>query len=224
VLFFVIFRYLPVAGKRGSRFPGSSSSPAAASSARSGWALHYVQHLPERPHLLGRLHQQPWRWGRSRCWCSYPLPIVSRAAAQRRCAAHAFKRIVPVGVLPAALPVHRGRRRTSPYQFLAVDGAMNQLVAGRLGRAPVPFPAAAGNGSGRSTSRTEVWQTVGWGDDPLPGRADQRSIRSLYEAGPDRRRPTDGSRPGTSPCPAIRAHDHDPADPQHRHVSWQSVF
>jgi len=181
--------------------------------------LHYVQLFPERPHLLGRLHQHPGAGGRSRCWCSSRCRSFSRLLLNEVARAHAFKRIVQsVSYLPhfLSIVVVAG----IAFQFLAVDGAMKPARGGRSAAHP-SRSCSSRNGSGRSTSRRRCGRPSAGGRSSTWPRLTTIDP-SLYEAaridGANRWQQTLARHPARHP-----GHDHDPADPQHRHVSWQSV-
>jgi putative aldouronate transport system permease protein len=155
VLFFVIFRYLPVAGNviAFRRFqPGGSIFG-------DEWVgLHYVQLFLSDP-TFWAVFTNTLALGALTLLVLFPLPIVL-ALLLNEVRTQAFKRIVQsVSYLPhfLSIVVVAG----IAFQFLAVDGAMNQLVRA-IGREPIPFLQQP-EWFRQIYVSSEVWQTVGWG-------------------------------------------------------------
>jgi putative aldouronate transport system permease protein len=155
VVFFLIFRYLPMIGNviAFRRFePGGSIFG-------EEWVgLHYVQLFLTDP-TFWSVFTNTLALGALTLAFLFPLPIVL-ALLLNEVHTRAFKRIVQsVSYLPHFLSIVVVAGIL--FQFLSVDGAMNQFVRA-TGHDPIPFLQRP------EWFRTiyvssEVWQTVGWG-------------------------------------------------------------
>jgi putative aldouronate transport system permease protein len=155
VLFFAIFRYLPIAGNviAFRRFePGGSIFG-------EEWVgLHYVQLFLSDP-TFWSVFANTLALGALTLLVLFPLPIVL-ALLLNEVRTRAFKRLVQsISYLPhfLSIVVVAG----IAFQFLSVDGAMNQLVRA-LGHDPIPFLQRP-EWFRQIYVSSEVWQTLGWG-------------------------------------------------------------
>ena len=155
VLLLVIFRYLPMAGNviAFRRFePGGSIFG-------EEWVgLHYVRLFLSDP-TFWSVFTNTLVIGGLTLVVLFPLPIVL-ALLLNEVRTRAFKRLVQsVSYLPHFLSIVVVA--AIAFQFLSVDGAMNQLVRA-LGHSPVPFLQRP-EWFRQIYVSSEVWQTVGWG-------------------------------------------------------------
>jgi len=155
LLFFVIFRYVPMIGNviAFRRFePGGSIFG-------EEWVgLHYVRLFFSDP-TFWSVFSNTLVLGIVTLVVLFPLPVVL-ALLLNEVRTSAFKRFVQsVSYLPhfLSIVVVAG----IAFQFLAVDGAMNQLVRG-IGHDPIPFLQQP-EWFRQIYVSSEVWQTVGWG-------------------------------------------------------------
>jgi putative aldouronate transport system permease protein len=155
VLFFVIFRYLPMAGNviAFRRF-----QPGGGIFGEDWVGLHYVQLFLSDP-TFWSVFTNTLALGVLTLVVLFPLPIVL-ALLLNEVRAVAFKRFVQsVSYLPhfLSIVVVAG----IAFQFLAVDGSMNQLVRA-IGHDPIAFLQRP-EWFRQIYVTSEVWQTLGWG-------------------------------------------------------------
>jgi len=155
LVFFVIFRYLPMIGNviAFRRFePGGSIFG-------ERWVgLHYVQLFLSDPTFWG-VFTNVLALGSLTLVVLFPLPIVL-ALLLNEVGTRPFKRFVQsVSYLPHFLSIVVVA--AIAMQFLSVDGAMNQIVRA-VGREPIPFLQRPEWFRSIYVS-SEVWQTLGWG-------------------------------------------------------------
>jgi putative aldouronate transport system permease protein len=155
VLYFLVFRYLPIAGNviAFRRFePGGSIFG-------EEWVgLHYVQLFLSDP-TFWNVFTNTLALGALTLLFLFPLPIAL-ALLLNEVHVRAFKRIVQsVSYLPHFLSIVVVAGIL--FQFLSVDGTTNQVVRA-LGHDPIPFLQRSDWFRTIYVS-SEVWQTVGWG-------------------------------------------------------------
>ncbi|TMC13072.1 MAG: sugar ABC transporter permease [Chloroflexi bacterium] len=155
VLYFVIFRYLPMLGNviAFRRF-----EPGGGLFGEEWVGLHYVQLFLTDP-TFWSVFTNTLVLGVSTLIVLFPLPIVL-ALLLNEVRTRAFKRLVQsVSYLPhfLSIVVVAG----IAFQFLAVDGAVNQFVRA-IGHEPIPFLQQP-EWFRQIYVSSEVWQTVGWG-------------------------------------------------------------
>lgn len=155
VLFFVVFRYVPMLGNviAFRRFePGGSIFG-------EQWVgTHYVQLFLTDP-TFWSVFTNTLALGAATLVVLFPLPIVL-ALLLNEVTSAALKRFVQsVSYLPHFLSIVVVA--AIAFQFLAVDGAMNQFVRA-LGHQPIPFLQQP-EWFRQIYVTSEVWQTVGWG-------------------------------------------------------------
>jgi putative aldouronate transport system permease protein len=155
VVFFLIFRYLPMAGNviAFRRFePGGSMF------GEEWMGLHYVQLFLSDP-TFWSVFVNVLALGSLTLVVLFPLPIVL-ALLLNEVATRPFKRFVQsVSYLPHFLSIVVVA--AIAMQFLSVDGAMNQLVRA-VGREPIPFLQRP-EWFRQIYVTSEVWQVLGWG-------------------------------------------------------------
>ena len=170
------------------------------------------QAVHQGPDVLGRVHQHADP-RRADAAVLFPLPIVL-ALLLNEVRIALVQAVRPVGVLPAALPVDRDRRRHGVAADVASTARSTR--SSRRSAASRSRSCSSRSGSARSTSPPRSWQTVGWGT-ILYLAALTTIDEHLYEAaridGANRWRQT-----WHVTLPGIRPDDGDAADPQHRHV------
>jgi putative aldouronate transport system permease protein len=155
VLTLMIFRYLPTAGNviAFRRFePGGSIFG-------EEWVgLHYVQLFLSDP-TFWSVFTNTLAIGALTLVFLFPLPIVL-ALLLNEVRTRAFKRLVQsISYLPHFLSIVVVA--AIAFQFLAVDGAVNQFVRA-LGHDPIPFLQRP-EWFRQIYVSSEIWQTLGWG-------------------------------------------------------------
>jgi putative aldouronate transport system permease protein len=155
VLFFLIFRYLPMAGNviAFRRF-----EPGGGIFGEEWVGLHYVRLFLGDP-TFWAVFTNTLVLGLATLVVLFPLPIVL-ALLLNEVRTRAFKRIVQsISYLPHFLSIVVVA--AIAFQFLAVDGAVNQFVHA-IGHDPVPFLQQP-DWFRQIYVTSEVWQTLGWG-------------------------------------------------------------
>jgi putative aldouronate transport system permease protein len=155
VLFFAIFRYLPMAGNviAFRRF-----EPGGGLFGEEWVGLHYVQLFLSDP-TFWAVFTNTLVLGVLTLLFLFPLPIVL-ALLLNEVRTGAFKRFVQsVSYLPHFLSIVVVAGIV--IQFLSVDGAMNQIVR-TLGHEPIPFLQRP-DWFRQVYVSSEIWQTLGWG-------------------------------------------------------------
>jgi putative aldouronate transport system permease protein len=155
VVFFVIFRYLPMVGNviAFRRFePGGSMF------GETWVGAHYIQLFLSDP-TFWSVFVNVLALGSLTLVVFFPLPIVL-ALLLNEVANRPFKRIVQsVSYLPHFLSIVVVA--AIAMQFLSIDGSANQIVR-TVGQEPIPFLQRPEWFRSIYVS-SEVWQTLGWG-------------------------------------------------------------
>ena len=155
VVFFVIFRYLPMAG---NVIAFRHFEPGAGIFGEEWVGLRYV-HLFLSDPTFWAVFANVLLLGSLTLVVLFPLPVVL-ALLLNEVGSRPFKRFVQsVSYLPHFLSIVVVAAIV--MQFLSVDGAMNQIVRG-VGREPVAFLQRPEWFRSIYVS-SEVWQTLGWG-------------------------------------------------------------
>jgi putative aldouronate transport system permease protein len=155
LLYFVVFRYLPMAG---SVIAFRRFEPGGSIFGERWVGLHYVQLFLSDP-TFWNVFTNTLALGALTLIVVFPLPIVL-ALLLNEVTNQPFKRLVQsISYLPHFLSIVVVAAMV--IQFVSVEGAFNQLVRG-LGHQPIPFIQQP-EWFRPIYVTSEVWQVLGWG-------------------------------------------------------------